>query len=368
MKARNRVALIGALALLIFAGAGGSHAADTPWMFHDIVDTDFMAQHVTVPPSADAMIIDARPKRAKYDKGHIPGAVSIPDSEFDERMDELPADKGALIIYYCQGLKCKLSHKSAKKAEALGYTNVKVYAAGFPGWMSVPGHYAELSAEHVAGLLAGGEPMLLIDARPKRAKYDRGHIPGAVSLPDSRFDEMKGMLPADKGWPLVFYCGGFKCKLSHKSARKAIALGYKNVSVFSGGYPNWVALYGKGSQAVASVKAGEVEGSIDIATFKQIVAERPESVYLIDVRDPDEFAEGSFKTATNIPVDLLEDKLPTLAADRPIIYICNTGARSGEAYYMTRDLRPEIEEVYYLESELTVNKDGSYTIKKPANG
>jgi rhodanese-related sulfurtransferase len=369
MKLRNLLAMIAAVALLIPAGAGSLAAADTPdWMFHDIVEADFVAQYVQVPPADNVMIIDARPKRAKYDQGHIPGAVSIPDLEFDEHVDKLPADKDTLLIYYCGGLKCKLSHKSARKAEALGYTNVKVFAKGFPGWMAVEGNYAAVAADYVAGKLAAGDPMLLVDSRPKQAKYDKGHIPGSVSIPDTRFDDFAGMLPADKDFPILFYCGGLKCKLSYKSAKKAMDMGYTNVKVFAEGYPKWVAMYGEGTTAVASLQAGEEEGSIDIESFKEIVTQRPDSVYLIDVRDPDEFAAGSLKTAKNIPVDMLEDKLPALSADKPIIYICGTGARSGEAYYMTRDLRPEIEEVYYLESELTINDDGSFTIIPPKSG
>ena len=369
MKLRNVLAMVAAMALLIPAGAGSLFAADTPdWMFHDIVEADFVAQHVQVPPADNVMIIDARPKRAKYDQGHIPGAVSIPDLEFDENVDKLPADKDTLLIYYCGGLKCKLSHKSAQKAEALGYTNVKVFAEGFPGWLAVEGNYAAVAAEYVAGKLAAGDPILVVDARPKKGKYDKGHIPGSVSIPDTSFDDFAGMLPADKAFPIVFYCGGLKCKLSHKSAQKALDMGYTNVMVFAEGYPKWVALYGEGTTALASVEAGQEEGSINIDSFKEIVTQRPDSVYLIDVRDPDEFASGSLKTATNIPVDVLEEKLPGLSADKPIIFICGTGARSGEAYYMTRDLRPEIKEVYYLESELTINEDGSFTIIPPKSG
>ena len=86
---------------------------------------------------------------------------------------------------------------------------------------------------------------------------------------------------------------------------------------------------------------------------------------LIDVRDPDEFAAGSFKTAVNIPTDDLEMKIKTLPSGKPVVFVCATGARSGEAYYMVQDLRPELKNVYFLEAEVTFNKDGSYTIKKP---
>ena len=51
--------------------------------------------------------------------------------------------------------------------------------------------------------------MVLVDSRPKKAKFDKGHIPTSISLPDSKFDELQGKLPADRNNLLVFYCGGF---------------------------------------------------------------------------------------------------------------------------------------------------------------
>ena len=86
---------------------------------------------------------------------------------------------------------------------------------------------------------------------------------------------------------------------------------------------------------------------------------------MVDVRDPDEFATGAFKTAKNIPVDNLEKTIKTLPSDKPIVFVCATGARSGEAYYMVKDNRPDIKEVYYLEAEVTYKKDGSYKITPP---
>jgi len=61
----------------------------------------------------------------------------------------------------------------------------------------------------VKKLVESNANAVIIDSRPKRAKYDKGHIPGAISLSDSKFDEMKGDLPQDKSIPLVFYCGGY---------------------------------------------------------------------------------------------------------------------------------------------------------------
>ena len=83
----------------------GAAVQDDSWKFHAIVDADFVMQNVKIPMPENVMIIDARPKRAKYDKGHIPMAVSIPDSKFDKMTDKLPQDKNALLVYYCGGLK-----------------------------------------------------------------------------------------------------------------------------------------------------------------------------------------------------------------------------------------------------------------------
>ncbi|MCG8635063.1 MAG: rhodanese-like domain-containing protein [Desulfobacterales bacterium] len=350
--------LVTGLAILFMVS---SSQAKEAWMFDDIVDVDYVISKMSVPMAEDVMIIDSRPYKTKYVKGFIPGAVSIPFSEFDKKTDMLPKDKGALLIFYCGGVKCKLSHKSAKKARALGYTNVKVFAKGFPEYKKQPGAYPAITAEQVAVQIAENKT-LVVDARPKKPKYDKGHIPTAISIPFSKFDALKGKLPRELSTPIIFYCGGLKCKLSHKSAAKAIAMGYKNVSVFTTGYPAWKKQFGTGGEAVA-VKAGDVEGSIDLDRFKKILAENPSSVTLIDVRDADEFEKGHFKTARHIPVEDLEPRIKDLPSDKPLVFVCSTGARSGEGYYMVKDVRPELD-VYYVEATIDYKADGSYTLKK----
>ncbi len=332
------------------------------WMFHSLVDVEEVARHVQIPVADDVMIIDARPYKPKYIKGHIPGAVSIPNTTFEDGVERLPEDKDTLLIFYCGGLKCKLSHKAARKAEKLGYSNVRVFAEGFPRWMEVSGHYASVSAEYVAARMAEND-VVVVDARPYKPKYVKGHIPGALSVPDTQFDSLSAKLPRKKDFPLIFYCGGLECRLSHKSAKAAIELGYTDVKVFSGGYPEWKAAYGDDPDTTIMVEAGEVEGSIDIAQFQDILENKPESIYLIDVRDADEFAENSLENSINIPVDDLEKQVEDLPDDKPIVFVCPTGARSGESFYMLQDLRPSLKEVYYLEGGLVFTEDGTYEIK-----
>ena len=375
MKINRIIKLSACLGLLFFAlllgNVPASIAAETPdWFYHDIVDADFVMQQIKMPMPENVMIVDARPEKPKYVKGHIPMAVSIPDTKFNKMTDKLPKDKDALLIFYCGGLKCKLSHKSAKKAEALGYTNIKVFAKGFPAYMKVAGNYPQVPVEWMKKQLDKNADMVVVDSRPKRKKFDKGHIPTAISIPDMYWDKEKGKLPIEKDKLLVFYCGGFKCKLSHKSAKKAIAMGYTNVKVFSAGYPAWKALAGDSAMASApasNVKAGAEEGSIDIEYFKATLSKTPDAFHLIDVRDADEFVTGSLKSASNLPVDNLEAKIATLPQDKPIVFICGTGARSGESFYMVQDLRPEMKNVYYIDAEMTFNNDGSFAISKPVS-
>jgi rhodanese-related sulfurtransferase len=74
--------------------------------------------------------------------------------------------------------------------------------------MKVPGNYAAVPIEYVAQHYEDNTAVI-VDARPKRPKFDKGHIPSAISIPDTQFDKLKGKLPADKATPLIFYCGGF---------------------------------------------------------------------------------------------------------------------------------------------------------------
>jgi len=75
--------------------------------------------------------------------------------------------------------------------------------------MKSEGAYAAVEATFVKSKVDKGAAMVIVDSRPKRAKYDKGHIPGAISIPDRKFDQFKDQLPADKNTQLIFYCGGY---------------------------------------------------------------------------------------------------------------------------------------------------------------
>jgi 3-mercaptopyruvate sulfurtransferase SseA len=100
------LALIAGLVLLTGCTATKTaevQKAKPSWVFHDIVDAEFVKANRAVPMPANVMLVDARPYKGKYMKGHIPGAVNIPFLAFDKNIDRLPKNKADLLIYYCEG-------------------------------------------------------------------------------------------------------------------------------------------------------------------------------------------------------------------------------------------------------------------------
>ncbi len=79
------------------------------------------------------MIVDARTLQ-EYSEAHVMGAVSVPEKDFERSQKLLPQDKSTLMVVYCNDKKCVKSRRWAAKAAAAGYTNIVVYADGFPHW------------------------------------------------------------------------------------------------------------------------------------------------------------------------------------------------------------------------------------------
>jgi rhodanese-related sulfurtransferase len=60
------------------------------------------------------------------------------------------------------------------------------------------------------------------------------------------------------------------------------------------------------------------------------------SAYLLDVREPDEFAKGHVEGATNVPLSQLRRRVEEVPRDREVWVYCAAGQR---AYFAQRLLR-----------------------------
>jgi rhodanese-related sulfurtransferase len=69
---------------------------------------------------------------------------------------------------------------------------------------------------------------------------------------------------------------------------------------------------------------------IDAVAAARAQAADPQ-LQLIDVREPDEWAEGHIDGATHIPLGDLPARTGELDPDRATVIVCRSGARSGNA-------------------------------------
>jgi len=314
-------------------------------------------------------LIDARPA-VKYEAGHVPGAISIPKPFIEKSLDKLAKDK--MLIFYCGGLHCKLSPESAEIAIKAGFKNVKVWYEGNPGWVKA-GNYLETTTKAVEKLVMkpSQKPYVLIDSRPA-VKYRKTFIPTAISLPKAEFELKKGLLPNDKSIPLIFYCGGHKCKLSHESASLALDMGYKKVSVYSAGQPDWkqakLPLWGDEASGVVKKKvdSGALPEGISVKEFKELVAAG--QVTVVDVRAKDEFDAGHIPGSIHIfDEDFIfkaEEAVSKLPKEGRVVLHCATGGRAGGAYYAIQDTNYSNKaNLQYLDATINISEDGGFTIE-----
>lgn len=102
---------------------------------------------------------------------------------------------------------------------------------------------ADLSGEDA--LLLHSRGTMFIDARRSKV-FEEGHIKGARSFPvwESDIDaRVKALYEEglDQSAPVVVYCSGGNCEDSHMLAQKLYMVGFDNVLVYTGGFPDWEA-------------------------------------------------------------------------------------------------------------------------------
>ena len=81
---------------------------------------------------------------------------------------------------------------------------------------------------------------VFMDARPYD-DYEKGHIKGARSLPWNEVDQKFMQVTQDMSpdMPVITYCDGETCELSHNLALFLIDVGFSNVRVLINGWTLW---------------------------------------------------------------------------------------------------------------------------------
>jgi rhodanese-related sulfurtransferase len=78
----------------------------------------------------DVVLVDVRPEE-EYAAGHIDGARSIPLSELERRLAELPPDRD--VVAYCRGPFCAFAHEAVRTLKRHGRAARRL-EDGWPEW------------------------------------------------------------------------------------------------------------------------------------------------------------------------------------------------------------------------------------------
>jgi rhodanese-related sulfurtransferase len=84
------------------------------------------------------------------------------------------------------------------------------------------------------------QSVVFIDARPQD-DYEKGHIKGALGLPWNEVDRnfMRVTEDISPDTPIITYCDGETCELSHNLANFLLDMGFSNTRILINGWTLW---------------------------------------------------------------------------------------------------------------------------------
>ena len=314
------------------------------------------------PEKGKYFLFDSRPA-PRFMEGAIPTAVNLPFPAFDKNVDKLPADKGALVIFYCSGKTCNMSPGSLAKAKKLGYTNAKVFVEGMPAWTK-KAHGVLSPASMKAAYLDTQTPLVILDARPA-AEAAKGFIKGSVAADPAKMADLLKAFPSAKLKPPVVVVDRTGGEAAKAVAMDLVKAGYVGVNVLTGGFQAWQAAALPVETGTLAAKATFVPkprpGSISPSEFTKVAELAPaqRGAVILDVRNPDETKNGVIKGALTIPEPQLLARLSELPKGQPVICHCSTGLRAELAYHL---LKEKGFEARFLPTEITIIDSGEFTI------
>ena len=273
----------------------------------------------------ECAVLDVRDEAA-YASGHLFYASSIPIATFEERIGKLVPRRAACIV---------LIDDAGGEAEAasailrrLGRKNVSILDGGVAAWkdagyelfsgFNVPskafGEVVErrdrtphISAAELKALLGKKEPVVILDSRPLE-EFANMSIPGALSCPGAELVYRVQEVASDSKTLVVVNCAGRTRSII--GAQSLIASGLENrVVALENGTMGWQLAgfeleHGATRRAPAPKNAKHVRErarrvaeengvqSIDLRQLEQFRNDVERTLYVFDVRTPEEYRDG----------------------------------------------------------------------------
>lgn len=281
-------------------------------------------------------LLDVR-EHGQYGEAHLFYGIPLPFSRLEIDAPRLVPRRGVRTVVYDEGDGSEVAERAAARLAALGYTDVHVLQGGARAWkaagyvlfagVNLPSktfgelaeeayHTPRVSADQLAGMLARKDKVVVLDGRPA-SEFRKMNIPGATCCPNGELAYRVRRLVPDTTTPIVINCAGRTRSII--GAQTLINLGLPNpVYALENGTQGWYlndhTLEHGGTQryaddsgntdlrpAAKALAARFDVPTVNAQTVRQWADDASRSLFLCDVRTPEEFAAGTLPGAQHTP-------------------------------------------------------------------
>ncbi|HVC57328.1 MAG TPA: rhodanese-like domain-containing protein [Stellaceae bacterium] len=282
-------------------------------------------------------LLDAR-EEGIFNRRHLLLASCVPLGRLELMVDDLVPRRAARVVWCDDG--DGSASRAARRMSALGYSNVAVLEGGIAAWeaagyriysgVHVPSKAFAEVVEHEAGtpwisapdlqqLIASGADIAIYDSRSYE-EYHNNSIPTAISVPGAELVYRFADLTPSPDTTVIVNCGGRTRSIIGAQSLRNAGFANKIVSLKDGtmawhlaGFdvvngatrqPPEISEAGlkAATEAAARVAARCSVQRIDKATLARWRAEADRrSLYVLDVRTPEEYAAGHLQGARSAP-------------------------------------------------------------------
>ena len=312
-------------------------------------------------------LVDVR-EQGVYFHDHLLFASCIPLSRLELIAGDLIPRRSTRIVL-CDGEDEGMARNAAAKLTAFGYTDVSVLSGGVQAWRDAGfemfsgvnvvskafGEYIEhrydtprITADELAAKQASGENMIILDSRPMN-EFHNISIPGGIDCPGAELVYRAFDAAPDPDTLVVVNCAGRTRSII--GAQSLINAGLPNkVVALKDGTMGWqLAGHQPANGETAHAPAPEADGLKKAQSAAARVAQRFEvrqcnhdqlsqwqaqadqrSLYVLDVRTPEEFAAGHLPGSRHAPGGQLVQATDEYVATRHgrIVLVDNDGVRA----------------------------------------
>ncbi len=274
-------------------------------------------------------LLDVR-EQAEYGQNHILLAVNLPLSRLELQLASLVPRYNTRIVI-CDERGESTAHRGAARLMHFGYSNVRVLKGGVAAWqaagfevfsgMNVPSkafgefiehHYQtpSISAEDLQAKIDSGDDLVILDSRPK-AEYQVMNIPGGTCIPGAELVYRVREMAPNPNTLVVVNCAGRTRSIigaqslinaefnNHIVALRNGTMGWHLAGLeLDHGQDRYLPEVSAANSEDAQLRAEKVAKRFGVETINRKTLQDWQqrgddfTIYLLDVRSPEEYCAG----------------------------------------------------------------------------